>query len=57
MKLYVMYVYHRGTLWSSQVGAFTCVVPSYPDENGIIICTGLVMPMGWVDSPKFFCDF
>ena len=52
-----MYVYQSGTLWSSQVDTFTCVVPSSPDENGIIIFTDLVLPMGWVDSPKFFCDF
>ena len=53
-KIDVTDVYHRGTLKPSQVGVFTYVVPSVPDENVILICINLVLPMGWVDSPKFF---
>ena len=56
-KIDVADVYHHGTLTPSQVGAFSYVVPSVPDDNTIIICINLVLPMGWVDSPKFFCAF
>ena len=45
-KLDVMDAYHRGTLKPSQVGAFAYVVPSVPDEDGILICIDLVLPMG-----------
>ena len=56
-KIDVIDVYHRGNLRTSQVGEFAYVVPSAPDDDGIIICVDLVLPMGWVESPKFFCDF
>ena len=53
-KLDVTDAYHRVILHPSQVGAFSCVVPSVPDNDVIILCIDLVVPMGWVDSPKFF---
>ena len=56
-KLDVTDAYHCGTLNPSQVGAFTYVVPLVPDYNVILICIDLVLPMGWVDLPKFFCGF
>ena len=56
-KLDVMDAYHRDTLKPSQVGAFAYIVPSVPDDDAILICIDLVLPMGWVDSPKFFCAF
>ena len=56
-KIDVTDAYHPGTLRMSQVGAFVYVVPSTPDDNIIIICIDMVLPMGWVDSPKFFCAF
>ena len=56
-KLDVTDAYHRGTLKPSQVGAFAYVVPSVPEDDAILICIDLVLPMGWVDSPKFFCAF
>ena len=56
-KLDVTDAYHRGTLEPSQVGAFAYVVPSVPEDDAILICIDLVLPMGWVDSPKFFCAF
>ena len=49
--------YHRGTLQPSHVGVFSYVVPLVPDNDVVIICIDLVLPMGWVDSPKFFCAF
>ena len=49
--------YHRGILQLSQVGAFAYVVPLVPDNDVILICINLILPMGWVDSPKFFCAF
>ena len=45
-KLDVTDAYHRGTLQPSQVGAFAYVVPSVPDDDVIIICIDLVLPMG-----------
>ena len=56
-KLDVTDAYHRGTLKPSQVGAFAYIVPSLPDDDAILICINLLLPMGWVDSPKFFCAF
>ena len=56
-KLDVTDAYHRIPLKPSQVGAFAYVVPLVPDKDVILICINLVLPMGWVDSPKFFCAF
>ena len=56
-KLDVMDAYHRGTIHSSQVGLFAYVVPSVSEDYVIIICIDLVLPMGWVESPKIFCAF
>ena len=39
------------------MGAFAYVIPSAPGDEGIFICIDMVLPMGWVDSPKFFCAF
>ena len=39
------------------MGAFAYVVPSVPEDDAILICIDLVLPMGWVNSPKFFCAF
>ena len=50
-------MYHRGTVKLSQLGSFVYVVPSAPGGKGNIICIGLVLPMGWVDTSKFFCAF
>ena len=49
--------YHRGTVTPLQVGAFAYVISSAPGDEGIFICIDLVLPMGWVDPPKFFCAF
>ena len=57
LKLDVTDAYHRGTVKPAQVGAFAYVIPSAPGDEGIFICIDLVLPMGWVDSPKFFCAF
>ena len=50
-------MYHRDNLHLSQMGAFTYVTPSAPGEKGCIIFTDLFLPMGWVESPNFFCTF
>ena len=47
--------YHRSTLKPFQVGVFSYVVPTVRDNDFILICIDLVLPMRWVDSPKFFC--
>ena len=39
------------------MGAFAYIISSAPGDEGTIICIDLVLPMGWVDSPKFFCAF
>ena len=45
------------TLQLSQVGEFAYVVPAVPEDDVIIICIDLVLPMGWVDRLNFFCAF
>ena len=49
--------YHCGTLWLAQVGAFAYVVLSASEDNCVIIFINLVLPMGCVDSPNYFCAF
>ena len=56
-KLDVTDAYQRGTVKLSQVGVFAYVIPSSPGDEDRIICIDLVLPIGWVDSPKFFCAF
>ena len=56
-KLDVTDVYHRGTVKPVQVGSFAYVIPLAPGYEGRIICIDLVLLMGRVDSPKFFCAF
>ena len=56
-KLDITDAYHRGIVKPVQVGAFAYVIPSAPWYKGIYICIGLVLPMRWVDSPKFFYAF
>ena len=56
-KLNFIDAYHCGTLWPSDVGAFMYVVPSDPEDNYIILFINLVLPMGCVGSPNFFCAF
>ena len=56
-KLDVMDAYHHGTVKPAQVGTSAYVIPSAPEGEGKIICINLVLPMGWVYSPMFFCVF
>ena len=56
-KLDVTDAYHRCTVNLAQVGVFVYVIPSAPGDEGKIICIGLVLTMGWVDSPKFSTRF
>ena len=56
-KLDVTAAYQHGTVKPAQVGAVAYVIPSAPGDEGIFICIDLVLPMGWADSPKFFCAF
>ena len=56
-KLGFIDVYHRSTVKPAQVGAFAYAIPSALGDEGKIICIDLVLSMGWVDSPKFFCAF
>ena len=50
-----MDAYHRSTLCLSQVGVFAYVIPPAADSDCVIVCIDLVLPIIWVDSPKFFC--
>ena len=52
-----MGAYHQGTLKQSQVGGFTYIIPPVPDDDVIIMYIDLILPMRWMDSPKFFCTF
>ena len=56
-KLDVTDAYHRGTLHPDQVEAFAYVAPEISKGNCVITCINLVLPMGWVDPPKYFCAF
>ena len=53
----VMDYFHKETLHMYQVGAFDCIVPSTAEENFSIICIKFVLPIVWIDSPKFVSDF
>ena len=53
--MYVTDIYHQVTLLPYQVGDFAWL--SSADYECIIVCIDLVLPMGWVVSPKFFCVF
>ena len=39
------------------MGTFFYIIPSAPGDKGCIIFIDLLLPMGWVDSPDFFCTF
>ena len=39
------------------MGEFAYVIPSAPGDKVYTVCIDLVLLMGWVDSPKFFCAF
>ena len=39
------------------MGVFAYLILSAPGDEGTIICIKLVLIMGWVNSPKFFCAF
>ena len=56
-KLNVTDAYHRGTVNPAQLGVFAYVISSAPGDEGTIIYINPVLPMGGVDSPKFFCAF
>ena len=56
-KLDVTDAYHCGNVKPTQVDAFAYATSSAPGEEGTIICIELVLPIGWVDPPKFFCAF
>ena len=57
VKLDVTYNYHQGNLCPSQVGALAYVIALVAEDNYVIICIEIVLPMVWVDSPKLFCAF
>ena len=54
-KLDVTDAYHHGTLRPDQVGAFAYVVPTVAKDYCVIIWMDLMLPMVWVDLPKYFC--
>ena len=47
--------FHRCPLRPADVGAFAYVVPPLPGDATTYLCVDLVLPMGWVNSPPFFC--
>ena len=53
----VMEDYHQGTLCLNQAGAFALWLPLTTNANCVIICTDMVLHMGWVKSPNLFCVF
>ena len=44
-----------GTLFLSQVIIFPYIIPLVVEDKLFIVCINLLLPMGWVESPKFFC--
>ena len=56
-KLDVTDAYRRSTVKPAQVGAFAYVIPLAPGDEDKIVYINLVLPMGWVDSPKFSARF
>ena len=52
-----MDAYHCSTLRPAQVLAFSYVVPLAAADDCVIICIYLVIPMGWVNSLKYFYTF
>ena len=44
-----------GTLFLSHVIIFLYIIPLVAEDKVFIVCINLVLPMGWVESPKFFC--
>ena len=36
------------------MGAFVYVILAVSKDDCVIICIKIVLPMGWVDSPKYF---
>ena len=53
----VMDAYHRGMICPSYLGSFAYAIPSADDDVCIIICIGMILHMGWLNSHKFFCKF
>ena len=49
--------YHCGTLQLAQLGVFSYVAPEASEDDCVIIYINLVLSMGWVESPKYFCAF
>ena len=56
-KIDVIYAYYCGILRMYKVGDFAYVISSAAEDNCIIICINLVLPMEWVESLKYFCAF
>ena len=56
-KLDMTDAYHRGTLRPAWVGAFAYVILAASEDDCVIICIELVLTMGWLDSPNYFCTF
>ena len=48
--------FHWFNLRLSDVIKFNYVVSPLPEDTSIILCINLVLTMGWVNSPYFFCD-
>ena len=56
-KLDVSYAYNCGMLRTSHAGTFAYIISLAAGNYCIIICVNIVLPIRWVDSPKFFCKF
>ena len=31
-------------------------MPPLPEDTYVLLCTNLVLTMGWINSPELFCD-
>ena len=46
---------HRCLMCPADIGAFTYVAPPLTTDISTLLCTDLVLPMGWVNSPDMLC--
>ena len=51
----ILDAFQRCNLRLSNGGKITYVVPPIPEDTSFLLSIDLVLPMGWLNSPEFFC--
>ena len=52
----ILDTFHQCYLRLCNVDKFTYIMPTLPEDTYLLLCIKLVLPMGWVNSPYFFCS-